>query len=416
MKPIRAVLPLLLAAASARADEGMWTYNAFPAQKVGQKYGFTPSDKWLDQARLSSVRLAGGCSGSFVSPNGLVMTNHHCAHSCIEQLSTARTDYVKAGFYAPAQKDEVKCPEIELNQLLAISDVTSRIQEVTKGLSGREFTRAQRGEMSAIEKECSGGDEGLRCAVVTLFSGGRYELYRYKRYQEVRLVFAPEFAIAFFGGDPDNFEFPRYDLDVAFLRAYEQGKPAKTGHHFAWSKGGAKEGELTFVSGNPGKTHRDLTVAGLTHERDVALPERIFWLAEYRGALTQFTKRSPENHRIGEAELFGVENSLKAFKGRFTALHDPRLIADKTAREARLRALVAQDPKLAASTGQAWDEIAAAIAEHDKVRVRYRYLEEAQAVKSRPSATRATWPAGRRSRRRRTACGCASTATRRCRR
>jgi hypothetical protein len=366
----------------------MWTYNKFPAEKVAQKYGFTPSQKWLDEARLSSVRLAGGCSGSFVSPDGLVMTNHHCAHRCIEQLSTAKVDFVKQGFYAPQAKDEVKCPEIELNQLLGIEDVTARIQQATKGLEGKTFARAQRMEMSRLEKECSKSDpEALRCEVITLYHGGSYDLYKYKRFQDVRLVFAPEFAIAFFGGDPDNFEFPRYDLDVSFLRAYENGKPAHTEHHFKWSPRGAAEGALTFVSGNPGGTDRDLTVSELEYERDVALPDRIFSLAEYRGALTQFTKRDAESYRIGEAELFGVENSYKALRGRLSALLDPKLLAEKRGKEQALRAQVAQDPEEQKKWGQAWDQIAESQSRLAKVRKELLYLEKSErgggAVRSR---------------------------------
>ena len=383
MKLILSALTVLLAASAARADEGMWTYNNFPKEKVKQKYGFEPSEKWLSEARLSSVRLAGGCSGSFVSPNGLVMTNHHCAHSCIEQLSNAKTDYVKAGFYAPEAKDEIKCPEIELNQLQDIVDVTSRIQAATKGLQGKEFSKAQRGEMGKIEKECSNGDDSLRCDVVTLFHGGRYDLYRYKRYQDVRLVFAPEFQIAFFGGDPDNFEFPRYDLDVSFIRAYENGKPAKTDHHFKWSKGGAREGDLTFVSGNPGGTDRDLTVAQLQYQRDVALPDRTIALAEYRGALTQFTKRGPEQYRIAEAELFGVENGLKVMKGRIQALGEEKLMAEKMTKESALRAKVAADPAKAQTTGKAWDEIARALQAGKKLRKQYAFLEANGVARSR---------------------------------
>jgi hypothetical protein len=383
MKSIAVALAVLVAAASARADEGMWIYNNFPKEKVKQKYGFEPSDRWLEEARLSSVRLAGGCSGSFVSPNGLVMTNHHCAHSCIEQLSTAKKDFVKAGFFAPEQKDEVKCPEIELNQLQKITDVTERLAAATKGLQGKEFNDAQRTEMSKIEKECSNGDESLRCDVVTLYHGGRYDLYQYKRFQDVRLVFAPEFAIAFFGGDPDNFEFPRYDLDVSFLRAYENGKPAKTDHHFKWSAHGAKESELTFVSGHPGGTDRDLTVDELEYQRNVALPDRLLFLAEYRGALTQFTKSSPEHYRVGEAELFGIENSFKAMKGRAAALLDPKMMPEKVAKEKALRAAVAADPEKQAKYGKAWDEIAGALKHAKDIRKEYGFLEGGAAVRSR---------------------------------
>ncbi|MHB8872320.1 MAG: S46 family peptidase, partial [Myxococcaceae bacterium] len=197
------VVAAVLAASAARADEGMWTFNNFPSAKVKEKYGFEPTREWLDHVRLSSVRLAGGCSASLVSPSGLVMTNHHCAHSCIEQLSTARRDYVTTGFWAKAEGNEVKCPEIEVNQLVEIKDVTERVTGATRGLSDQAFNEAQKAELSRIEKECATGD-AVRCEVVSLYHGGLYQLYRYRRFQDVRLVFAPEFAIAFFGGDPDN--------------------------------------------------------------------------------------------------------------------------------------------------------------------------------------------------------------------
>src|SRR6202171_2733163 len=356
MKRIAPAL-VLFAALSARADEGMWTYDNFPAAKVGQKYGFTPDAQWLKSAQLSSVRLAGGCSGSFVSADGLVMTNHHCAHSCIEQLSTKEKDFVARGFYAPALENEVKCPEIELNQLVQIADVTAQVHGATKGLTpGKEFNDKRKAAMASVEKDCAAGNDKLRCDVVELYHGGQYSLYRYKRFQDVRLVFAPEMAIAFFGGDPDNFNFPRYDLDVSFIRAYEDDKPARTEHHFKWSPQGAKEGDLTFVSGHPGGTERELTMAELQYQRDVSLPERLMRYAEYRGALTIFTRTSPEHHRIAEADLFGVENSFKALKGRFEALVAPTLWNKLADREKTLRAKVQANPALQKKEGSAWDE------------------------------------------------------------
>ena len=295
------LLAAVTLAFAARADEGMWTLDNFPSAKVRQKYGFAPDAQWLQEAQLSSVRLASGCSGSFVSPDGLVMTNHHCAHSCIEQLSSKEKDFVAQGFSAAAPENEARCPEIELNQLVQISDVTARVQGATKGLKpGKEYNDKRKAAMASLEKECAAGDEKLRCDVVELYHGGQYSLYKYKRFQDVRLVFAPEVAIAFFGGDPDNFNFPRYDLDVSFIRAYEDGKPARTEHYFKFSPNGAKEGQLTFVSGHPGGTDRELTMAQLQYQRDVALPERIFDLAQYRGALTMFTETSTEHYRIGE--------------------------------------------------------------------------------------------------------------------
>jgi hypothetical protein len=370
------VLSTLALALGARADEGMWTFDNFPSKKVQQKHGFAPDAPWLQEAQLSSVRLAGGCSGSFVSPEGLVMTNHHCAHSCIEQLSTKEKDFVAQGFYAQAQENEVKCPEIELNQLVQITDVTAQIQGATKGLKpGKEFSDKRKAAMASVEKDCAAGNDKLRCDVVELYHGGQYSLYRYKRFQDVRLVFAPEMAIAFFGGDPDNFNFPRYDLDVSFVRAYEDGKPARTEHYFKWSPAGAKEGDLTFVSGHPGGTDRELTMAELRYQRDIALPERLFDLAEYRGALTMFTQQSPEHYRIGETQLFGIENSYKAIKGRYQALIAPTLWNQKVERERALRAKVNARSTLRKKYGSAWEDVAKAVAMFQPRRKEFKYIE-----------------------------------------
>ena len=379
-----AVLPI-----AARADDGMWTYDNFPSAKVAKKYGFSPDGKWLSEAQLSSVRLAGGCSGSFVSPDGLVMTNHHCAHSCIQQLSTRDKDFVKEGFYAPTVEQEVKCPEIELNQLIAITDVTKRVNAATQGLEGQKFAEAQRAAMARIEKECAGDDAKVRCDVVTLYHGGIYDLYKYKRFQDVRLVFAPEFAIAFFGGDPDNFNFPRYDLDVSFVRAYENDRPARTEHYFKWSPAGAREGELTFVSGHPGGTDRELTMAQLKYQRDIALPEALFSLAEYRGALTMYTKLGAEQYRTAEDELFGIENGYKALKGRYEALITDTLWNEKQQREQKLRATVRNNPAMQKQYGGAWDMVAKAVDEYTPRRKEYQYIEGASP--SRPSGFRSRY-------------------------
>jgi hypothetical protein len=375
-------LLLGMGVAAAQADEGMWTYNNFPKDKVQASYNFTPDDAWLEHVRLSSVRLAGGCSGSFVSPDGLVMTNHHCAHSCIAQLSTAEKDYVKDGFYAQSQPDEVKCPEIEINNLASITDVTERINKATAGLDGAKLNEARKKTEAQIEKECTGGSDKVRCDVVSLYHGGVYNLYKYRRYQDVRLVFAPEFQIAFFGGDPDNFVFPRYDLDVSFLRVYEDGKPVKLDHWFRWSPNGAKDGELTFVSGHPGGTDRQLTVAQLLYQRDFAVPERLLRLAEMRGELTEFGRRGAEEKRISTDDLFGIENSYKALRGRLDALHDAGLFNQKIAEENALKAQIAQDPKLAKTALPAFDQLAKATEELKKLRKPNAYIAGGQGFNS----------------------------------
>lgn len=349
------------------ADEGMWLLNDFPAAKVKQKYGFSADQKWLDHVRLSSARLARGCSGSFVSKDGLVMTNHHCAHDCIEQLSRSGKDFVADGFYAKTHADEVKCPEMEINQLTAINDVSSDISKNTQGLDGAKFNDALKAATARLEKECSKGSEDVRCEVVSLFHGGKYHLYRYKRFQDVRLVFAPEFAIAFFGGDPDNFNFPRYDLDLSFVRVYDKGQPLKADHHFQWSKTAAKEGDLTFVTGHPGRTSRLLTIAQLETQRDLQLIRNITGLSELRGFLTEFQNRGAEQKRISNDKLFGIENSLKAMKGKLGALLNPDFFNQKKTEEAALIRKIQGNASWKKEYGSAWSEI-------EKAEVQFRDL------------------------------------------
>ncbi len=369
-------LPLLALAPAAHADEGMWTYNNFPAATVGKKYGFTPDAKWLDHVRLASARTGTGCSASFVSASGLVMTNHHCVHDCIEQLSTAQKDYVKSGFYAKTAGDEVKCSELEIDQLTEITDVTEKVTGATKGLEGKAFADAQKAIKSKLEKECSGGaNEGVRCDVVNLYNGGRYDLYKYRRFHDVRLVFAPEFQIAFFGGDPDNFNFPRYDLDVSFVRVYEGGKPAAMDHYFKWSKKAAKEGDLTFTSGTPGRTSRLHTISKLETERDFRMPRVLMYLSEYRGQLTEFQHRGAEQKRFSNATLFYVENAVKAYRGRLFALNDKSFFSQKVGDENALRQKVLADPKMRAAYGGAWEAIEKAQYEYRAILDNYSYME-----------------------------------------
>jgi len=346
------------------ADEGMWTFNNFPADKVEKTYGFRPDQAWLDHVRLSSVRLTGtsGCSAAFVSPRGLVQTNHHCARRCIQDLSTPKSDLASAGFYAQEEKDETRCPGLEVNQLIDISDVTDRVAKALAGKDGPAFAAALRAERANISSECADKDDNLRCDVISLFGGGVYNLYRYRRYQDVRLVFAPEGAIAFFGGDPDNFEFPRYDFDLSYLRVYSDGRPLDTSKNFLrYSKIDAQPGDLTFTSGHPGSTDRLNTVAQLDFQRDVTLPRALTDRSEWRGILTEFSRKSPEQARIAEGRLFGVENSLKALKGQFYALVESSIIKDHAAAERELRTKVDADPKLRAQYGAAWDDLRAVL-------------------------------------------------------
>jgi hypothetical protein len=359
---IVAALVLAAAVAPAHADEGMWTFNNFPFDMVEKTYGFRPDQTWLDHVRLSSVRLGNGCSGAFVSGSGLVQTNHHCARSCIQQLSTATKDLIAHGFYARAESDEIKCPALEINQLITITDVTERINSATRGKDGAAFADALKAENASIEGECSGNDDNLRCDVVELYHGGIYNLYKYRRYQDVRLVFAPEEAIAFFGGDPDNFEFPRYNLDVSYLRVYQNGAPLDThANYLRYAAADARAGDLTFVSGHPGRTHRLDTVAELEFRRDVTLPRDIFMNSELRGILTEFLTKGPEQARIATGSLFSIENSLKAEKGSFEALVDPTIIRNRAAAEQALRDQVEADPLLRAQYGAVWDDIRATL-------------------------------------------------------
>ena len=359
MKSLPLILVLTLSLSSAFADEGMWTFNNFPSAKVGHDYGFAPDQAWLDHLRMSSVRIAGGCSASLVSAEGLVMTNHHCARECIENVSGLNhKDYNRDGFFAKATGDEARCPGMEMNQLVDITDVTQRLQDVTKDAKPEDFNDVQRAAIAGIEKDCATSDD-FRCEVITLYHGGHYDLYKYRRYQDIRLVFAPEDRIAFFGGDPDNFNFPRYDLDVSMVRIYgSDGKPLKNAEHLAWSDGKLKEGDLTFVSGNPGGTSRGLTLAQFDDERDDKLPRALLYLAELRGYTTQYQERGAEEKRQSNELLFGVENSLKVVKGLHEALADKSFHDQLAANEAAFRARVLQDPALSSAYGGVWDAIA----------------------------------------------------------
>ncbi len=326
-------LILAVAAPLALADEGMWLFNAFPKEKVKAQYGFLPTQEWLDHVRQSSVRFNNGGSGSFVSADGLTFTNHHVGADCIQKLSKAGTDYMKTGFYARTHADEAKCPDLELNVLMGIEDVSAKVKAgSTASMSAAEAGQAQRSAMSAIEKDCT-TSTGMRCDVVTLYSGEVFHLYKYKKYTDVRLVFAPEFDAAFFGGDPDNFTYPRYDLDISFFRIYENDKPVHLDHYLKWSKGGVKDGDLVFVSGHPGNTDRLKTVAQMQYLKDVDYPSR---LANYKRRIALFQKfsaESPENARIAQEDLFSYQNSQKAITGYFEGLRDLAAMSQKNMAE-----------------------------------------------------------------------------------
>ncbi|MGH9602588.1 MAG: S46 family peptidase, partial [Terriglobales bacterium] len=363
---------LLLTAA--KADEGMWLFNAVPRDKIKDAYGFEPSQEWLDHVRLSSVRFNNGGSGSFVSADGLTFTNHHVASECIHQLSSENKDLLKSGYYARTRAEEAKCPDLELNVLQDLEDVTARVNAGVKPkMSAAELGQAQRAAMSAIEKDCT-ASTGLRCDIVTLYAGGAYHLYKYKKYTDVRLVFAPESDIAFFGGDPDNFNFPRYDLDTAFFRVYENDKPATTPHHLKWSKTGVKEGDLIFVSGHPGSTGRLKTMAELEFLRDVHYP---FLLKSYQRRIAlhkKFAAASAENARIAADNIQSLENSFKAVSGYQAGLNDEWLMGARQAEEDELRAGSNKDLETALK------ETEKAMATHRQIYLPYMFLERTSAA------------------------------------
>ena len=353
------VLALLAITPDGQADEGMWVFNNLPRKLLKQKYDFDPTDVWVEHAMKSSVRFNSGGSGSFVSSTGLILTNHHVGADTLHKVSTARNDYYKEGFWAKSPADEPKAPDLELNVLQSIEDVTVRVNAAIKpGLSAAAAFAARRAVIATIEKE-SHDQTGLRSDVVTLYQGGQYHLYRYKKYTDIRLVWAPEFEIAFFGGDPDNFEYPRYDLDVCLFRAYEDDKPAKTEHFLKWSAAGAGAGadELVFVSGHPGRTARLNIMTALKFDRDIRLPQTLDLLRRLEIMLQQYCQNGQDQARIGKEDLFGVQNSRKALLGQLAGLQDAGVLNQKEAAERTLRAQIAANPKLKAAYGGAWDQI-----------------------------------------------------------
>ena len=381
MHRLRAIAVLIATAAvlpsvAALADEGMWTFDNFPAAAVKKAYGVTIDKAWLDKVRGAAVRLSSGCSASLVSGRGLVLTNNHCVRDCAQSLSTGGRDYVKDGFSAEADGGERLCPGMQAEILTSIADVTKRISTAAAGQSGRDFVKARDAAIAAVEKQsCAGREARYRCQVVSLYHGGIYDLYTFRKYSDVRLVFAPEAQTAFFGGDPDNFNFPRYDLDFSFVRLYEDGQPIASPDHLRWSTKAPRDGEPVFVVGNPGSTQRLLTAEQLETLRDLVIPESLLRLAELRGRLIRFTEESAQHARIGSDELFFTENEFKREHGLQKALVTPGFIAAKRKSDDALQAAVAADPRLFAQIGKPWDEIAAVQAERKALYTRYVFME-----------------------------------------
>ena len=339
------------------ADEGMWLFNDLPKEHLKAKYGFEPTEAWADKLMKSCVRFNVGGSASFVSSNGLVLTNHHVAFDTLSKLSDEKNNYAKDGFLARTTEQELKAPDLELNQLFKISDVTDKVNaSVTADMSPSDAAKARRAKIGEIESEAM-KSSGLRSDVVTLYGGGKYHLYQYKKYTDVRLVWAPEAGIAFFGGDADNFEYPRYNLDATIFRVYEDGKPAKIEHFLKWSENGPKELELTFVAGNPGRTSRIYTNAALKHQRDVRLPYVLDFIRRREVLLQQFGLGGPELERIAKDQLFGIQNSRKARIGMLQGLQTPSIMKAAIDAETELLAKVKSDPALA-GTASAWEKIA----------------------------------------------------------
>jgi hypothetical protein len=366
-------------AAAAIADEGMWLFSAPPLKQLKAKYNFEPSPQWLEHLQKASVRFSSGGSGSFVSASGLVITNHHVGADTLQKISTQEHNYLHDGFYARTQAEEIKSPDLELNVLVSTQDVTERVNSAVKpGMTPDRASAARGNAIAQIENE-SKKKTGLRSDVITLYQGGAYHLYCYKRYDDIRLVFAPEQQMAFFGGDPDNFEYPRYDLDICIFRVYENGQPAKIENYLKWNSRGPSDGELTFVSGSPGKTDRQLTLDELADTRDRFLPYLLRMFNRREVLLLAYGGRSFENARRARDDLFGDQNNRKRYDGYLAALLDPEIWSSLQAREQKLRGALGRDPKLRLTVA-AYDRIRNTQAELVKIAPRYGYLEQERPI------------------------------------
>ena len=384
----RFILAILIIAPAAGliADEGMWTFDNIPKAEIAKRYGVQLSDQWLAHLQKSVVRLETGCTASFVSAEGLVLTNHHCAAECLANNSSAQRDLISNGFIAARLEDELRCQGAQASVLMSTENVTERVTRAIGDVEPAQATAARNKVLTTLEANCEEtakqAGSPLACESVTLYQGGEYWLYKYKRYDDVRLAFAPEQAIGAFGGDPDNFQFPRWCLDMSLLRVYENGKPASTPDHLSFEWAGAKDGEPVFVAGHPGTTQRLLTMAQLKTQRDVYFP---FWLvrfSELRGRMIQYSKTSAEAERTAKDYLSSVENSIKVRRMQLSSLLDDRMMDEHAALERKLRDAVAADPSAKTAAGSAWDDIARAEERYREILIPYTWLEGGAAFNS----------------------------------
>jgi hypothetical protein len=380
LSPLFALL-LLVIAAPAFSDGGMWTFQEFPHARLKQEHGADVSQAWLDRVRTATIRLS-NCTASFVSRDGLILTNHHCGEACLDEHSSKEHNLLAEGFLARTRQQELKCGTQIADVLMEMEDITAKVNAATQGLSDKAANDKRKATMTQLEQQCEqdskkakGGP--FKCETVDLYEGGQYWMYKYHRYSDVRMVFAPERAIAAFGGDPDNFQFPRWDLDMSVLRAYgPDGKPASTPNFLSINPAGPEPKDLVFVSGHPGSTSRLLTVAELETQRDIILPRWLLRASELRGRLIQFGKSSPEAARIVEDPLNTLENVIKVRRKLLDALLDERLMQAKRTDEAALRAKVAADPQLVQAIGDPWASIAQAEKRSEQLYLPYVWIEQ----------------------------------------
>jgi len=378
MRTVRLLAVILLLPATGYSDEGMWTLDNFPSATVEEKYGVEITEEWLTEAQLATTRLENGCTGSFASPDGLVLTNNHCIWGCIRNLSSDERNLSDEGFLAATRDEELQCPGQQVSVLTGYEEVTADVLGAIEGLSDTDANEARKARLTQLESACEAASDGkLRCEAVSLYNGGQYFIYRYRRYDDVRLVFAPELDIGAFGGDPDNFNFPRWSYDMSFLRAYEDGEPAATPDYLSWRRGGPQADEPVFVTGHPGSTSRQLTMTELRLLRDVVYPNWLLRYSELRGRMLVWQHTSPEAERAVQQNILLLENSIKVLRNRLFALLNDEMMAEKAASERELREAVAADPDYEAAYGAAWELIDAAVEARRNMYLEHLFIENA---------------------------------------